>query len=115
MDNTKILDEHDLLSLKSSLKSKVKEEDMICSVCVKAKSVPQSDAILEEKVYNAMPSTSEASFDLKPEEPIQKKTKLDLPRAMSSSRNVLYVAHIEKIIQPLPLKLYCLSIGQIYL
>ena len=89
MDNTKIVDEHDLLSLKSSLKSKFKEGDMICRVCVKAKSVPQSDAILEEKVNNAMPSTSEASFDFKPEEPIQKKVKLDLPRAMSSSRKCL--------------------------
>ena len=62
---------------------------MICSVCVEAKPDPLSDAILKEKVYNEMPSTSEASFDLKPEEPIQKKIKLDLPRAMSSSRKCL--------------------------
>ena len=48
---------------------------------------------------------------------LKRNIKLDLPRAMASSRKCLliYVAHIEKIIQPLHLKLYCLSIGQIYL
>ena len=82
---------------------------MICSVCIKAKYVPLSDTILKES-----PSTSEASFDLKP---TQKKIKLDLIRAMASSRKclIIYVARIEKIIQPLHLKVYCLSIGQIYL
>ena len=83
------VDDHDLRHLKSSLKSKVKEGDMVCHKCLGAKVDPLPDTILKERGANIMPSTTTASSEATDEGPFEKKIKLDIPRSNSSSRKCI--------------------------
>lgn len=91
------VDEHDLLSLKSSLKSKVKHEDMICGKCYGDKGDPLPDSILKVMEPNIMPSTSTASSGNTGEEPFEKKIKLDIPRTTSSSTRCIVCSAYREI------------------
>lgn len=81
----KRLNEHELNSLKPSLRSKVKEGDLICNNCYGTENASLPDTILKEKVSNEMPSTSEPLSDADSGPSHSKRIKLDIPRATSSS------------------------------
>ena len=85
------VDDHDLRHLKPSLKSRIKEGDMICHKCLGAKVDPLPDTILKERGANipVMPSTTTASSEAIDEGPFEKKIKLDIPRSNSSSRKCI--------------------------
>ena len=89
------LDEHDLLSLKSSLKSKVKHGDMISCKCYGDKDDPLSDSISKVMEPNMMPSISTASSGTTGEEPFEKKIKLDIQNTISSTRCIVCSAYRE--------------------
>ena len=91
------LDEHDLLSLKSSLKSKVKHGDMICGKCYGDKDDPLPDSILKVMEPNIIPSTPTASSGTTGEEPVEKKIKLDILRTTSSSTRCIVCSAYREI------------------
>ena len=91
------LDEHDLRSLKSSLKSKVKHGDMICGKCYGDKDDPLLDSILKVMEPNIIPSTPTASSGTTGEEPLEKKIKLDLSRTTSSSTRCIVCSAYREI------------------